>query len=118
MKNTAQKDNLFNKISDLIEQSRGRVLTAINSAEVYTKYAIGQYIVEYEQQGEQRAQYGKQVLQDLSERLTEKFGKSWSVETLKLCRLFYQMYSLKIVNTVYDFENSQKKQAINKKQIW
>ncbi|MBR1375049.1 MAG: hypothetical protein IJ566_03100 [Cardiobacteriaceae bacterium] len=109
MKNTPQKDNLFNKISDLIEQSRSRVLTAINSAEVYTKYAIGQYIVEYEQQGEERAQYGKQVLQDVSERLTEKFGKGWSVEILKLCRLFYQIYSPKIVNTVYDFKKFQKK---------
>lgn len=75
-------DALFERISVLIEQARQRVATTINIAEVYTKYSIGQYIVEDEQQGRARAEYGKQVLKELSNRLTIRFGDGWSVETL------------------------------------
>jgi len=84
---------LFDKIAQLIEQSRHRVVTAVNIAEVYTKYHIGQYIIEDEQDGKYRAQYGKQVLKNLSIRLTERFGKGWSVDTLENCRTFFHVYS-------------------------
>ena len=67
-----REDTLFERISALIEEARKRVVTTVNIAEVYTKYCIGQYIVEDEQQGEYRAQYGKQVLQNLSARLTDR----------------------------------------------
>ena len=90
---TKRVEALFERISALIEQGRQRVVTAVNIAEVYTKYAIGQYIVEDEQRGNIRAEYGKQVLKDLSRRLTERFGDGWSVETLKKCRYFYTVYS-------------------------
>ena len=88
-----RENTLFERISHLIEQARKRVSTTVNLAEVYTKYSIGQYIVEDEQQGEYRAQYGKQVLQNLSVRLTERFGNGWTVDTLKRCRYFYNVYS-------------------------
>ena len=93
-------DLLFERISTLIEQSRQRVITAINIAEVYTKYSIGSYIVEDEQQGKERADYGKQVLKALSSRLTERFGDGWSVETLDKCRKFYRVYCKEISSTV------------------
>lgn len=89
-----REDNLFKRISELIEQTRKRVVTAVNVAEVYTKYSVGKYIVEDEQQGEYRAQYGKQVLQNLSTKLTERFGDGWTVDTLKRCRYFYNVYCL------------------------
>lgn len=57
-----QDTKLFEQITALIEQSRQRIATAVNVAEVHTKYQIGQYIVEEEQQGNNRAAYGKQVL--------------------------------------------------------
>ena len=57
------------------------------------KYEIGRYIVEDEQQGKYRAQYGKAVLKNLSNRLTERFGNGWSLETLKKYRFFYNAYS-------------------------
>lgn len=85
---------LFRKVTDLIEQARKRVVTAVNVAEVYTKYHIGQYIVEYEQKGESRAEYGKAVLKDLSVRLTERFGNGWSVDILENCRTLYILYSI------------------------
>lgn len=86
-------DALFERISALIEESRKRVATTVNIAEVYTKYEIGRYIVEDEQKGKARAAYGKQVLPILSQKLTDKFGSGWSLETLKSARKFYSVYA-------------------------
>jgi len=83
---------LFEKIAELIEQARRHVASTANLAEVYTKFRIGQYIVEDEQKGRSRAEYGGKVLKNLSQRLTERFGGGWSVETLKKCRFFYGVY--------------------------
>ena len=92
----ARIDVLFERISDLIEQARKKVVTSVNIAEVYTKYFIGKYIVEEEQQGKKRAGYGQDILKDLSGRLTKKFGKGWGAENLRLIRNFYLVYSNKI----------------------
>ena len=86
-------DALFERISALIEESRKKVATSVNIAEVYTKYEIGRYIVEDEQEGKARAAYGKQVLPILSQKLTDKFGSGWSLETLKSARKFYSVYA-------------------------
>lgn len=86
-------DALFERISALIDESRKEVATAVNIAEVYTKYEIGRYIVENEQEGKARAAYGKQVLPILSQKLTDKFGSGWSLETLKSARKFYSVYA-------------------------
>ena len=99
-----REDALFEQVSKLIDEARKQVRTAVNTAMVYTYYGVGRYIVENEQQGQERAEYGKTVLKNLSERLTEKYGKGWSVETLTLTRKFYKAYcSPKIANSVYDF---------------
>ena len=86
-------DALFEKISALIEETRKKVATAVNIAEVYTKYEIGRYIVEDEQEGQYKAAYGKQVLIKLSERLSARFGRGWSEDSLSNCRKFYSIYS-------------------------
>lgn len=109
IQDTIRIDALFERISALIEQGRKHVVTAANIAEVYTKYGVGRYIVEDEQEGSTRAQYGKQVLRGLSDRLTNRFGDGWSVETLKLCRRFYVVYS-DSVNSVYPIQNKNFKQ--------
>lgn len=98
---------LFDKVSLLIEHSRKQVYTTINVAEVYTKYHIGQYIVEYEQQGKERAKYGKAILKQLSRSLTERFGEGWSVENLTLFRKFYMVYSKSenLVTAGYEIQN-------------
>ena len=92
---TNDKDinDLFLKVVDLVTQARERVATAINIAEVFTKFHIGQYIVEYEQKGETRAEYGKAVLKELSKRLTDRLGDGWSYSTLKNIRQFYIVFS-------------------------
>ena len=71
--NTLSTD-LFARVSAIIDEGRKYVSTAVDLAEVYTKYQIGMYIVEEEQSGNKRAGYGKQILINLSERLTEKYG--------------------------------------------
>lgn len=84
---------LYNKISSLIQTTREKVATTINLAMVYTYYEIGRYIIEYEQQGNERAQYGKSALKTLSIRLTENFGSGFSYPNIKRFRQFYLTYS-------------------------
>lgn len=108
-------ESLFKKVANLIEQARVRVATAMNVAEVYTKYQIGRYIVEEEQSGKVRAEYGKKVLKGLSERLTARFSDGWSIETLTLCRKFFCVYS-NFVNTVYEIDAPASRKVENDRQ--
>lgn len=87
------EDTLFERISELIEQARRRIKTTVDTAMVYTYFSVGRYIVIDEQHGQQRAEYGKQKIKELSEKLTKRFGSGWSVETLKKCRFFFKTYS-------------------------
>jgi predicted nuclease of restriction endonuclease-like (RecB) superfamily len=85
---------LYNKIVALIEAARQKVATTVNLAMVYTYFEVGRTIIEDEQEGKTRAGYGKQVLKDLSKRLTEKFGQGFSVDNLQNMRQFYLAYSI------------------------
>ena len=102
---TNDKDinNLFLKVVNLVTQARRRVATAVNTAEVYTKFHIGQYIVEYEQKGEVKAEYGKAVLKELSKRLTDRLGDGWSYPYLRQIRQFYLTYG-NLINSDYQIE--------------
>lgn len=88
-----KEDVLFKRISQLIDESHRKIKATINTAIVYTNYGVGSYIVEDEQQGEQRAVYGQAVQKRISEKLTDKYSEGWSVETLKKNRTFFQIYS-------------------------
>ena len=90
--NTSVND-LFEKISALIEESKKKVATAVNIAEVYTKYEIGRYIVEDEQDGKARAAYGKHIVKQLSAKLQAKYGQGWGEDVLSNCRKFFIAYS-------------------------
>ena len=85
--------DFFKSIYDLIQHARRGMERAINTTMTVTYYEIGHRIVEKEQQGQKRAQYGKRILQGLSDYLTENIGKGYSVENLKLMRRFYIVYS-------------------------
>lgn len=99
--------NFLQSISSILEQAQRNAKTAINLSMVYTYYEIGRMIVEEEQHGENRAAYGRQLLKELSVYLTNKFGKGYSAENLKLMRRFYVVYSQdQIGETVFtQFEN-------------
>jgi predicted nuclease of restriction endonuclease-like (RecB) superfamily len=89
---TAEKD-FFTEVANLIKSSRQHVAGLVNTAMVVTYYEIGKRIVEHEQKGEKRAEYGKYILQSLSAYLTENVGKGYSIDNLKLMRKFYLAYS-------------------------
>ncbi|MGI6394133.1 MAG: PDDEXK nuclease domain-containing protein [bacterium] len=84
---------LYTKIADLINAARENVVRAVNQTMVYTYFEIGRMIVEDEQQGKERAEYGKQVLKELSAKLTKDFGKGFSVDNLQNMRQFYMVFS-------------------------
>lgn len=87
------KTDLAERIEQLIAEAKKRTISAVNTAIVYTYYEIGKMIVEDEQQGEERAKYGKSILKDISLRLTNKFGRGFSVDNLENMRRFYLVYS-------------------------
>jgi predicted nuclease of restriction endonuclease-like (RecB) superfamily len=114
--NKIQKPNeLYGKIAVIIEQSRQKVATAVNLTMVYTYYEVGRYIVEDEQQGEQRAEYGKAVLKELSVRLTERFGKGFSERNLEQMRFFYSLYSQQFLKYETLSRKSQISQTVSAK---
>ncbi len=85
---------LFNKIAELLDSARSRVAVVVNHTMVLTYFEIGRMIVADEQNGENRAEYGKGLLKDLSVHLTERFGKGFSYSNLKQMRQFYLSYSI------------------------
>ncbi len=89
---TQRIEALFERISSLIDHARTYAISAVKIAEVKTRYEVGHYIFEDEQQGE-RAKYGEQVLKQLSARLMERYGSDWTYDTLVRCRKFYQAYA-------------------------
>jgi hypothetical protein len=90
------KDNqLFSKVAELIEFARKKVATTVNLTMVHTYFEIGRMIVEEDQQGKERAEYGKTVIEELAKHLTEKFGSGFSDRNLRNMRQFYLVYSEK-----------------------
>lgn len=96
MNKTVSNNQLYSKIAELLQVARQSVVRAVNQTMVYTYYEIGRMIVEDEQQGKERAGYGKQVLKELSVKLTAEFGRGFSVENLDRMRFFYKTYSFSI----------------------
>jgi predicted nuclease of restriction endonuclease-like (RecB) superfamily len=91
--------NWINSIIELLSKARESAVRAVNQTMVYTYFEIGRIIVEEEQNGQERAEYGKQVLKELSNRLTLEFGKGFSVENLDRMRYFYKTYASAISST-------------------
>lgn len=89
-------DNLCKNAVELINYSRSIVLKEVNLTQLMTYFTLGKWIVEVQQAGESRAQYGKNVLKTLSDILNKEFGKGFSVETLTNMRKFYLTYKERI----------------------
>lgn len=85
-------------------------MRTINQTMVHTYFEIGRMIVEEEQGGKERAEYGKKLLQELSKTLTREFGKGFSETNLKQMRQFYLAYS--ISQTVSDESEKQNQQTV------
>lgn len=84
---------LFERVAAILEQVRSEVARTINSRMVLAYWHIGRLIVEEEQKGENRAEYGQRIIEGLSRRLTEKYGKGFSTTNLWDFRRFYVVYA-------------------------
>ncbi len=80
---------LVTDLASLIEQGRTAAVRYVNTALVTTYWLIGRRIVEYEQKGKRRAEYGKALLKNLSRDLSVKFGRGFSERNLEQMRAFY-----------------------------
>ena len=90
--NLTPYEDIYSEIKETLLLSRNQAYSAVNFAMVQAYWQIGRIIVEHEQNGNARADYGKAVLQELSSRLTKDFGKGFSVRTLQQMKKFYVMF--------------------------
>ena len=83
---------MYRQISNVITENKTKMIYQINNTLVETNYMIGKIIVENEQNGNIRAEYGKDILKKLSKKLTNEFGSGFSLSGLYNMRLFYTRY--------------------------
>jgi predicted nuclease of restriction endonuclease-like (RecB) superfamily len=84
---------LVKEIRDLVQSARRAASRNVNTLQVATNFEIGRRIVEHEQEGNRRAEYGERILKELSHRLTEELGRGFSKSNLEYMRRFYLEYS-------------------------
>ena len=82
-------DGLLHGLREFIAESRRQVLRAVDVVQVRTCWGVGRHIVEFEQGGAARAEYGARLLPRLAEKLTEEFGRGFDASNLRYMRLFY-----------------------------
>ncbi|MFM2224164.1 MAG: hypothetical protein RJA07_366 [Bacteroidota bacterium] len=90
-----EHNNIFESIKEVIILSRQRVYRMANSALLETYWTIGQLIVEDEQQGNSKAEYGKATLKNLAQQLTLEFGKGFDDSNLRNMRTFYKSFPIR-----------------------
>lgn len=109
-------NDLSKKISVLLNEARQRVLQTVNHTMVVTYFEIGRMIIEEEQNGRERADYGKQLISELSRNLTQELGKGFSVTNLQQMRQFYLVYSKQ--QTVSVISEKQQKPSAEFRLSW
>ncbi len=86
--------NLIHQIGELFKSGRQRAIQSVNTVLVQTYWEIGHYIVEFEQQGNERAEYGTQLFERLSKDLTLQYGKGFSRSNLLYMRKLYLSFQI------------------------
>jgi predicted nuclease of restriction endonuclease-like (RecB) superfamily len=89
-------DNLFDRVVSILEQARSNVVRAVNNNMVIAYWLIGREIIQEIQAGDERAEYGKQVIEQLSAKLNHKYSRGFSTTNLRYFRTFYTVYSNRI----------------------
>lgn len=87
-------DDLVERLRLIIAQARQQALRAVDLIQVHTCWEMGRHIVEFEQGGTERAQYGTRLLPRLAERLTAEFGKGFDERNLRHMRAFFQTFPI------------------------
>ena len=93
MNSNLSHQNFIERISALLNNARNKIVNTVNQTMVLTYFEIGRMIVEEEQNGKDRADYGKKLLVILSNKLTQDFGKGFSETNIKQMRSFYIKYA-------------------------
>jgi len=114
--NAVETDHIFARVASILEQARGEVVHSVNQATVVAYWSIGREIVEALQGGDARASYGKALVGNLSERLTARFGKGFSVPNLKFFRQFYTAYAERIGDSQNNGRKSEEGGRIMRKE--
>lgn len=116
-----RKKNLFFRIRAILEAARAGVARSVNTTQVISNWLIGREIVEEEQRGERRANYGERLLLGLAQELSAANEKGYSLPNLKLMRQFYLSYPALLVvsgkgyatrSLSYKQQNSPKSYAV------
>ncbi len=94
MKNITSQ-NIITKIATLLHDARNTIVSKVNQTMVITYFEIGRIIVEEEQKGKERANYGKYLIKEISRKLTADFGKGFSETNIKQMRQFYLTYVIR-----------------------
>ncbi|HBA83501.1 MAG TPA: DUF1016 domain-containing protein [Verrucomicrobia bacterium] len=87
---------LFDRVAAILDAARSSVVRAVNGTMVIAYWMIGREIVLELQGGDDRARYGKQVIQQLSDQLTSRFGRGFSTTNLRYFRTFFLTYSTRV----------------------
>ena len=88
------KKDIYDEISSLLKEARKSIVSNINTTMTKTYFLIGKRIVEEEQNGNERAEYGENLIKNLSKKLTNEFGKGFSERNIEQMRKFYKTYSI------------------------
>lgn len=88
------RKNIYEEIKGLLKSARESIVSNVNSTMTKTYFLIGKRIVEEEQNGNERAEYGKSLIKNLSLELTKEFGKGFSQRNLEQMRKFYKVYEI------------------------
>ena len=91
-KGSDKLDVLFERVKSILSEARARAWKAVNSAMVVSYWEIGHIIIDEEQKGKSRAEYGKKIISGLAQRLSAEFGKGFDERNLWFIRSFYVAY--------------------------
>lgn len=91
---TLLSQTFIKSIREIIVNAQNHAITAVQQQRVLMYWHIGHHIVEEEQQGKARADYGSELIKTLAQELTKDFGSGFSIRQLELCRQFYTIFPI------------------------
>jgi len=94
-----KRSELFGRVASILEQARNGIVRSVNCGTVLAYWLIGREIVHELQANAERAEYGKQIIEELAEQLTQHYGDGYSETNLKAFRRFYLTYSQRVVES-------------------
>ena len=89
------EEQLFAQIKQMLDNARRQIARTVNTTTIDAYWQVGKYIVEYEQAGHVKAEYGKSIIERLSKRLTAEYGGGFSVTNIRYMRQFYLFYPIR-----------------------